>query len=332
MPAVPVPAPRKYSPQWVGDEAKLPRPAESRGQPGAPPVSVRVARPKSAAPAAKTAAPAGVRGEAEFGPVPSGVTAEAAAADAGPALDAWHASYTDSVSLVALKKSGDNAAQAFAPELVFADDDRRRVTNTRDFPWRCICSLEITAANGTRWVGTGWLAGPRTVITAGHCVYLHRHGGWARQVVVYPGRNGADTSLGRYVSDDLRSVTGWTDGKNPAYDYGAILLPEPLDLGWLAYAVYPDADLRGLVVNVFGYPADKPAGELWGAARVLQQVLPQKLVYNLSTFGGQSGAPVFEKAGAERVAVGIHNYGDVSGNSATRITDGVYDDITAWKE
>ena len=33
----------------------------------------------------------------------------------------------------------------------------------------------------------------------------------------------------------------------------------------------------------------------------------------------------------QRIVVGIHNYGDVSGNSATRITDGVFDDIEAWK-
>jgi V8-like Glu-specific endopeptidase len=224
----------------------------------------------------------------------------------------------------------------FAPELVFADDDRQQVTATREFPWRCLCSLSIVAANGTRWVGTGWLAGPRTVVTAGHCVYLHEHGGWARRVEVYPGRNGADTSLGRYDSDDLHSVTGWTVEKNLALDYGAITLPQPLDLGWLSYGVYSDAELRALRVNLFGYPGDKAVGQLWGTDRRLTQVLPDRLVYDLSTFGGQSGAPVFHRdrdgQKDERVVVGIHNYGDVSGNTATRVTDAVFDDIEAWKK
>ncbi|MBA4067334.1 MAG: hypothetical protein C0501_27220 [Isosphaera sp.] len=328
----PVPSPKKVSKQWAGDEARLARVvAETRppAPPAPPPRSVRVAKPKESPPPAPGSAAA--RGETELDPVPQrGEAYPEAAADAGPALDAWHGSYTDLVSIDALKRSGNRVAE-FAPELVFADDDRQRVPATRDFPWRCLCSLSITAANGTRWVGTGWLAGPRTVVTAGHCVFLHRQGGWARRVEVSPGRNGTDAPFGPVTSDDLHSVTGWTEDENPALDYGAVVLPAPLDLGWLAYGVYPDADLQGLRVNVFGYPADKPPGELWGTSRLLQQVLPERLVYNLSTFGGQSGAPVFEKSGNDRVVVGIHNYGDVSGNIATRITDAVYDDIEAWK-
>src|SRR5262249_14066955 len=147
----------------------------------------------------------------------------------------------------------------------------------------------------------------------------------------YPGRDGSNTSQGSFTSTELRTVTGWTDQKNPMFDYGAILLSRPTGLGWFTSRAYKTAELNNLVVNVFGYPADQAAGTLWGTARRLQQVIPQKLVYNLSTYGGQSGCPVFNKQGEQRTVVGIHNYGDVSGNSATRITDAVFDDIAAWK-
>ncbi len=247
-----------------------------------------------------------------------------------PLLDAWHASFPSTfVSAVLLRNQG--GGPELTEEMVFADDDRKQVMLTTTFPWRCICALMITASDGSRWVGSGWLAGPRLVVTAGHCVYLQGHGGWARQVEVYPGRNGADTSLGAFTSTELRSVTGWTDQKSALFDYGAIILPKLPGLGWFAYGVYDTADLNNLIVNVFGYPADKPLGTLWGTSRRLQQVIPQKLVYNLSTYGGQSGCPVFDKNGEQRTVLGIHNYGDFSGNSATRITDAVFDDIEAWK-
>jgi V8-like Glu-specific endopeptidase len=218
-----------------------------------------------------------------------------------------------------------------ALEVVLADDDRQQVTNTTDFPWRCICFLVITAQDGSRWVGSGWLANPRTVITAGHCVYLHGAGGWAKQIEVSPGRNGASSPFNPFVATDLRSVSRWTEEQDAQFDYGAILLPENSSVGFFGYASLPDAELQDVLANVYGYPADKQPGTLWGSSRKLSQVQPRTLIYNISTFGGQSGCPVFIKTGEERNVVGIHNYGDLSGNSATRITDDVYDDIEAWK-
>jgi glutamyl endopeptidase len=322
---------KRFSPQSPGDPS-LPPPTTSASEVNGF-VNRRVSKPKVAAPPGGEAeiAPGGaaaVRGETELG-LPPPTTPEAKPADEGPLLDAWHASFSTSVTIALLKKR--DGGPEFMPEMVFLDDDRKQVTDTRQFPWKCICSLLITAADGTHWVGSGWLAGPRTVITAGHCVFLHGRGGWAQKVEVYPGRNGGDTSPGSFTSTNLKSVTGWTNQKSALFDYGAILLDAPTGLGFFAYGVYDTPALHGLTVNVFGYPADKPQGTLWGTARRLTDVLPQKLVYNASTYGGQSGSPVFEKKGNQRTVLGIHNYGDVSGNSATRITDAVFDDLDAWK-
>src|SRR5262249_39548106 len=157
-------------------------------------------------------------------------------------------------------------------------DDREPVSNTMDFPYRCICYLVITAQDGSRWVGSGWLANPRTVITAGHCVYLHGAGGWAQQIEVYPACNGSDAPYS-YVATEFRSVTGWTDQQSPKFDYGAILLPENTEVGFFGYESRPDDQLTNWLVNVYGYPADKEAGTLWGHYRQLKQVLPRTLVY-----------------------------------------------------
>jgi len=322
----------KVSPQSRGNEEELKRllgrSMSAGGQPaaGAPhDRNVRVASPRPAPGAEAAAAP---RGEPELPfegwPSPAG----AAPAPGEHLLDAWHATYSTALAISQLRKRSDPAK--IAMEAVLADDDRQQVTATTEFPWRCICYLVITAQDGSHWVGSGWFADARTVVTAGHCVFLHGAGGWARQLEVYPGRSGAAMPFGPVVSGDLHSVSRWTQEQDADFDYGAVRLAGAVPVGSLGYAARADAELQNVSANVYGYPADKPPGTLWGSFRQLSQVRQRTLVYNVSTYGGQSGCPVFLKQGEDRTVVGIHNYGDLSGNSATRITDDVYDDIQAW--
>lgn len=290
-----------------------------------------VSKPRTIGSGRESARAQGHRGEAEFGfPERSAKSIPTAAARLDqPLLDAWHATYSGSYTTSKLRQHG--VSESIIETILSSGDDRVEVDNTRLAPWRWICSLIITAADGSQWVGSGWLAGPSTIITAGHCVYIHGRGGWAERVDVYPGRHGTSTTLS-FSSSDLRSVEGWTQGQTEECDYGAVILPRPASgFGFFGFQSMTDADLRMLTVNVFGYPADKTPGTLWGHTRVLEQVQPRMLVYDISTFGGQSGCPVYFKDGDRRYVVGIHNYGDVSGNSGTRVTDQVFDNIVKWK-
>lgn len=62
-----------------------------------------------------------------------------------------------------------------ARESILGTDDRVQIQATSSYPWRVHASLLITAADGSTWVGTGWFISPRTLVTAGHCVYItHR--------------------------------------------------------------------------------------------------------------------------------------------------------------
>jgi V8-like Glu-specific endopeptidase len=65
-------------------------------------------------------------------------------------------------------------------------------------------------------------------------------------------------------------------------------------------------------------------------ARKLKAVASNRLVYDIDTMGGQSGAPVYVKRNGQRYVVGIHNYGEASGNSATRMTSSVYQNLYNW--
>src|SRR6478735_4890010 len=67
-------------------------------------------------------------------------------------IDAWYATYPDP-SIESIYRAG----LTVAVERVFGDDSRERVNDTRIDPYRWVAMLEITASDGSRWRGTGWL-------------------------------------------------------------------------------------------------------------------------------------------------------------------------------
>jgi glutamyl endopeptidase len=248
------------------------------------------------------------------------------------AIDAYWATYGDAATRAAVRT---RAAHDEVMEVVIGTDDRTQVGNTNEYPWRAIASLLITAANGTQWIGTGWFVGPRILMTAGHVVYMADQGGWVSSITVIPGRNGAAEPFGRVTTSQVMSVTGWSTDGNSDYDYGAIVLPADQRLGdtvgWFGWQARSDGDLNGQTVNISGYPGDKPSGTQWFHSNTIKSVTPNKFQYDVDTAGGQSGSPVWMFIGTDRIAVGIHTNGDLAGNSATRITNDVANNIVTWR-
>lgn len=221
-----------------------------------------------------------------------------------------------------------------AMEVVIGIDDRKRVTPTTAQPWRRICHLSIRAANGSSFLGTGFFIGPRTVATAGHCVFLRDNGGWASEIRVTPARDGSTTPFPTVRATSLRSVRGWVVGRKRVCDYGAIILPRTFrqpSIGAFGYAAYSDAMLRQSKLNLAGYPGDKPAGTMWYHGRLAKSVAQRVITYDVDTAGGQSGSPVWQRRGLTRTVVGIHTNGSPAGNSATRIIQPVKANFDAWR-
>jgi V8-like Glu-specific endopeptidase len=221
-------------------------------------------------------------------------------------------------------------------EVIIGNDDRIRIHGTTQVPWRRYCALRMTFPSGRTYRGTGWFVGPRSVVTAGHCVYLHAQGGWARSMEVIPGMNGTARPYGSANAVSLRSVGGWVNGKKPESDYGCVVLPSGAfggrNLGRFGFAALSSATLLAQPAVLAGYPGDKPFAEMWGMKRAIKSVTAKTLVYDIDTMGGQSGAPVYIKRNGVRYVVGIHNYGAASGNSATRVTEPVYRRLLAWSQ
>jgi glutamyl endopeptidase len=229
-------------------------------------------------------------------------------------------------------------------ETVIGLDSRVRVLETEITPWRMIIALVMSAPSGGAAFGTGWLAGPRTIVTAGHCVHDMRFfGGWADSIEVSAGRNGRTFPFGTIRATRFSSVDKWINSTDPDFDIGCIHLDEPLGdrVGWFAIASLPPTDLVTYMVNISGYPGDRGDGtEQYHSANRILNVGERRIFYDVDTFGGQSGAPVWihETDGAPPLVVGIHAYGTggtpfdlgITANSAPRIVPEVFNQIAAW--
>jgi glutamyl endopeptidase len=247
-----------------------------------------------------------------------------------PILDAWYAVYPDAGT--------QRIFEAGVEEVVIGGDERLRVPNTVIEPFKWVAMLDITAADGSRWRGTGWLAGPDLVVTAGHCLYMASRGGWVTSIRMLfgvnsdPAGNIAAEAVPPVTATRFRSVTGWIGNQHPESDYGAILLPDPMPAGYgsFSYEARTDSELTGQLFNIDGYPADKPLYSQWYYTRFAAGVAAETLTYPADTFGGDSGGPLYDYNGS-RVALGIHTRGDLNGNAGVRITQNVAANLTQWE-
>lgn len=245
---------------------------------------------------------------------------------------------------IVVGKSGEPIPTGTGLLSVIGADERKRIRDTELSPFRMICSLRITAPWG-EFVGTGWFAGPRTIVTAGHCVFDRQQmGGWAKTIEVTPGRDGdEEPELGPYIAKRFSSVDTWLESRDPDFDIGAIHLEEPAGdkAGWFGIGALSDDELTNSYINVSGYPAMPGGGrQQWWAKNRVRAVTPRRIFYDVDTSGGQSGAPVYryEAEGGEPQVIGIHAYGiggtpaaiNLEVNSAPRMIPEVVEQIQAW--
>jgi len=151
-----------------------------------------------------------------------------------------------------------------------------------------------------------------------------------------PGRDGDSAPFGTHTvqADSLRASERWIKERDSDYDYGAITLKDPVgsDSGSFAFASFDDAAIESSIANIAGYPADRDrATHQYFHARTITRQSKRRLYYDIDTFGGQSGSPIWiQDANDQRIAVGIHTTGASSINVGTRINEEVLADMRAW--
>jgi glutamyl endopeptidase len=213
---------------------------------------------------------------------------------------------------------------------VLGDKDRReKVASTDSFPWSGVCSLMIESESGKRQLGTGWLAGPRTVITAGHCVYSKYFlDGRAKAIYVVPGRAGKFSHFYSALSSTFRTLEAWHEKNDVDSDIGCITLDQPFDgpVSCLSAFDMLPPDLTGREITISGYPSVPGGGHFQyrHTGQITDTSLPRAF-YSVDTSVGQSGAPILtEDASTGRWHVlGVHTNGFDSRAAGTKANHGL---------
>ena len=133
-------------------------------------------------------------------------------------------------------------------------DNRVKINNTTDSPYRTICYVEATYPDGAVSQGSGVLVYFNVMLTAGHIVYEREHGGWATSIRVYPGKNGDNNPLGSATSTTITTNNAWISNCDHEWDWGIVDLSRKFDT-WQLYGYYKNYSSQlGEQVQAIGYP------------------------------------------------------------------------------
>ena len=177
--------------------------------------------------------------------------------------------------MTAMTSDATRTCRCAAPSgeyFVIGTDERRLVTQTTRVPYRYICNLEYDG-----WaMCSGTLIGPRTVLTAGHCLA----GRIAARLRVIPGRNGPLEPLPATRATRLVIFPGYVE-VTPT-DLGLVHLANPVGrrIGWwrrsggrtaadqigtsISSGSTMPVGITAGNVHVSGYPADLPGDPRFG--------------------------------------------------------------------
>ncbi|KAM0342527.1 hypothetical protein ACHAPU_009501 [Fusarium lateritium] len=217
-------------------------------------------------------------------------------------------------------------------------EDQRALVDFSDFleggKYRSIVKIQARFDGKGKpvWMmGTGWLIRPDVLVTAGHVVYdWGRRYGAASQIrcfIGYNGRASLQTAQvqARYGVKVVSTEEWLQDSGNRTRDLAFIQVDRAFtgNLRTFNYVNTPPSGHKTLL-GVVGYPGDKSlrdteTGDEEKGAQMYEEYAKNDydlgestrhmVEYQISTFGGQSGAPILRKANGQLVSIGTHCYG-----------------------
>ena len=183
-------------------------------------------------------------------------------------------------------------------------------------------------------MATGWLIRDDLIVTAGHCAYdwsykLGRLAA-AKAYIGYSGKDSIDDANVQFrAGKRVTTTAAWLkNGNSRDSDISIIQVDPPFED--VTPIVFDSTPATGnTTLGVVGYPGDLKDDESQEAgAQMYEAYMPTRwsladdewkmLEYQIDTYGGNSGSPVFRQS--DMVAIGAHTYGGAI-NSATVIGD-----------
>ncbi len=218
------------------------------------------------------------------------------------------------------------------PHSVATDDNRVKVSDTTGGQWRNTVKLLITAANGNSYIGSGFMIGPNSVATTGHCVYSTDSGGWASSITVIPALNGTSQPYGSATSYNLECGGNWHDYTDNQDDWGIIRINANLgnSTGWLGLR-WQSASYNGTTVKAVGYPGSDSTHMYYGSGTV-NSSSARTLSGDWYTRGGQSGGPVqsyYSSTGYTAIGI-IRGHGSTY-SDCLRIDEWIYNKLVSYQ-
>jgi len=179
---------------------------------------------------------------------------------------------------------------------IIGEDNRERITPTTDYPWSSIVRLYITWG-ADNFIGSGVMIDKNHVLTAGHCVYSHSHGGWADSIKIVPGADNGNEPFGHAWTINMRCYSRWINNAEAEHDFAILTLDRDIGFqtGWLElYSSFPWSSIYTGLLNTAGYPYDLDIGRNMYYTYDNGDYASEYIhFYYLDISGGQSGSPVW---------------------------------------
>jgi V8-like Glu-specific endopeptidase len=216
-------------------------------------------------------------------------------------------------------------------ENIIGVDEREKVDNIKVWPFSSIglLSIKFPAGSGT---ATATLIDGQYLITAAHCVYMKKYGGWIKAARFAPASFLGQMPFGFGDACKIWVHEEWINNENSDFDIALICIDNNFSstCGYLAVAALDDLHLIHKGILICGYPADRDhAQNQYMGKDFLTGIEQTRIGYVIDTYESQSGSAVMliDNTVDPYCIVGVHTKGSYTQNSATRIRNDMLKDI-----
>jgi V8-like Glu-specific endopeptidase len=213
------------------------------------------------------------------------------------------------------------------------DSNNRKEIIKEKYENNFIAHIEIYRNRNRKFDATVSFISPNVMIGAGHS-FRERWYSKIDSMKVFIGQRNNESGNNVFISEHTfkrKEIKTWVHKKfqrsgNPDFDYAIISLNKNIVNDYFELAKFSEAKTDIKSININGYPSDKDNIELWTKNTQTENVTEKEnvLLYDMYTFKGDSGAPVWINKNGKYQVLGIHgtgHYRNGSCNGAVKIKD-----------